>query len=169
MKKREIEKKFLIKYPSEALLASILPTDKSHIVQTYLISEKNVTARVRLRKFSDCTKYYKTLKMRISDMSAFEDEREISEAEYISELKNADPQRNSVEKERLLLREGNHVFEIDIYPFWSDRAVMEVELDSEDETFCIPKSIEVILDVTGDRRYKNAALAREIPMDEILK
>ena len=65
----------------------------------------------------------------------------------------------------MLLRRGNHFFEIDIYPFWRDKAVMEIELSSEDEDFEIPHEIKVIKEVTGDKRYKNASLAIEIPRD----
>ena len=82
-------------------------------------------------------------------------------------LLTADKSRRPVEKERLLLKSGEHIFEIDIYPFWCDRAVMEVELSSEEEAFTFPAGIEVIKEVSGDKRYKNAALAKEIPNDEI--
>ena len=122
-----------------------------------------ILSRIRLRRYADGVEYTKTEKMRISDMSCYEDERVISEAEYAAELKNADPERHPIEKERLLLRCEGHIFEIDLYPFWSDRAIMEVELLSEDEEYILPDGIEIIRDVTGDKRYKNARLAKEIP------
>ena len=163
VKNTETEKKFLIKYPSAELFSSVRDEDRSFIVQTYLLSEKGVTSRVRSRKYADKTIYTKTEKRRVSDMTCFEDEWEISEEEYLLELKNADPERRPIEKERVLLYNGAHVFEVDIYPFWSDKAIMEVELGSEDEKFTIPQGIEVISDVTSDKRYKNAALAKSIP------
>ncbi|MEE0969387.1 MAG: hypothetical protein U0M06_08470 [Clostridia bacterium] len=163
-KNKETEKKFLIKYPCKELLCKIGAENRSHIVQTYLISEENISSRVRMRIYENVTKYFKTEKKQISDMTCFEDERELTEEEYISELKNADPDLNPVEKERLLIISGKHTFEIDIYPFWQDRAIMEVELTSEDEEFSVPKGIDIIKDVTGDARYKNISLAREIPM-----
>ena len=49
--------------------------------------------------------------------------------------------------------------EIDIYPFWDDRAVAEVEVGSEDEVVHLPDCIRVIREVTEDGRYKNASLA----------
>ena len=165
VKNREIEKKFLIKYPSAEFLSMIPSADRSCIIQTYLLSEKGVASRVRKREYADGVRYTKTQKRRISDMSCFEDEREISEPEYLNELQNADPARNPVQKERVLLRYDGHVFEIDLYPFWNDKAVMEVELGSEEEEFTLPLGIDIIRDVTGDRRYKNAALAKEIPND----
>ena len=72
-----------------------------------------------------------------------------------------------MKKERILLKSGNHTFEIDIYPFWGDRAIMEVELSSEEEAFTVPAGIEIIKEVSDDKRYKNAALAKEIPNDVI--
>jgi CYTH domain-containing protein len=39
-------------------------------------------------------------------------------------------------------------------------AFLEVELESEDETFELPEFVNVIEDVTSDGRYTNAALAR---------
>ena len=42
---------------------------------------------------------------------------------------------------------------------------MEIELSEETETVKLPPEIEIIRDVTADRRYTNAALAREIPVD----
>ncbi|MBR4296329.1 MAG: hypothetical protein IKT56_05805 [Clostridia bacterium] len=162
-KNKEIEKKFLIKYPRKDFLDSIPSCDISEIVQTYLISEEGVTRRVRSRRYADEVRYTKTEKRRISDMSCFEDEREISESEYLDALEFADPTRCQVKKTRLLKKSGAHIFEIDIYPFWIDRAIMEVELSSEDESFTLPKDIEIIRDVTSDHRYKNISLAYEIP------
>ena len=57
------------------------------------------------------------------------------------------------------------LFEIDVYPFWTDRAIMEIELDSEEREVMLPPSIEVIKEVTGDGRYTNAAIAREVPAE----
>lgn len=164
-KEKEIEKKFLIQYPSPEILKSIPEADKSRIVQTYLLAPKGFTLRVRSRSYADGVKYTKTIKKRINDMSCFEDEQEISAEEYQNELKKADPERRPIIKDRLLLRNGRHIFEIDIYPFWSDRAIMEVELSSEDEEYTIPQGIEIIRDVTGDKRYKNTRLAKDIPED----
>lgn len=161
----ETERKFLIEIPSEALLASIPESDKSEITQTYLLADKGVTARVRKRVCGGKTAYTKTEKIRINDLSCTEKEGEITEDEYNREFLSADPKRNPILKTRVLLRRGSHFFEIDIYPFWRDKAVMEIELSSEDEDFEIPHEIKVIKEVTGDKRYKNASLAIEIPRD----
>ena len=64
----------------------------------------------------------------------------------------------------MLAYEGKE-FEIDVCPFWQDRAVMEIELADEAETVALPPEIEIIKEVTWDRRYTNAALAKAIPAD----
>ena len=56
----------------------------------------------------------------------------------------------------------NQYFEIDVYPFWNDKAIMEIELRSENQEFSIPKSINVIKEVTDDDEYKNSSLAKNI-------
>ena len=51
----------------------------------------------------------------------------------------------------------------DLYPFWEKQAVLEVELRDEDEGFQIPPELRILREVTGDPRYLNSSLAREIP------
>ncbi|MGN1048246.1 MAG: hypothetical protein ACI4QZ_06525 [Eubacteriales bacterium] len=162
----ETERKFLIKYPSKTLLEAIPMEDTSEITQTYLISEEKKTARVRKRVYSDRVCYTKTEKVRINDLSALETESSLTEAEYESELEHADTQRHPIIKTRILLRNHGHVFEIDLYPFWKKQAVMEVELGAEDESFEIPEGIEILREVTSDKKYKNAALARSVPKED---
>ena len=96
-----------------------------------------------------------------------EDEAEISPEEYRRYLTEADPGRRTVEKTRYRIPFEGHMLEIDVYPFWSDRAILEVELEAETEHAALPDYISVIRDVTADPAYKNWALARHIPMEEI--
>ena len=44
---------------------------------------------------------------------------------------------------------------------------MEIELSDENEPFSLPPGILVLRDVSADPRYKNAALAKEIPDDPL--
>jgi CYTH domain-containing protein len=54
----------------------------------------------------------------------------------------------------------NQYFEIDVYPFWKDKAILEIELNDENTKISFPKEIKVIKEVTEDEAYKNASLAR---------
>ena len=162
----EIERKFLIEMPDKSALKAHDARIKD-MLQTYLIPAENETARVRMIREGDSVSYVKTVKRRISNLSHFEDEREISLSEYENELKNRDTSKKTIEKTRYCIDFAAHTLEIDVYPFWTDRAVLEIELSSEDESFDIPDYLKVIKEITDDGRYKNTNLAKEIPMDII--
>ena len=158
----EIERKFLIGYPDLNILERY---PKSDIAQTYLKTNDGMTSRVRKRTSEGVTKYIFTEKKRVTDVTCIENERELSAEEYEELLKLADPERRTVYKTRYCVPYGGRVVEVDVYPFWSDRAIAEVELESEDEAVSLPEFIKVIRDVTAEKQYKNAAIAKKIPDD----
>ena len=158
----EIERKFLIGYPDLNILERY---PKSDIAQTYLNTNDGMTSRVRKRTSNGDTKYIFTEKKRVTDVTCIENERELSADEYEELLKLADPERRTVYKTRYCVPFGGRVVEVDIYPFWNDRAIAEVELESEDEAVSLPDFIKVIRDVTAEKQYKNAAIAKKIPDD----
>lgn len=163
--KLEIERKFLIAYPSEELLHGC---ESSEIVQTYLeAAEKGVSERVRKRGSAGSFTYTHTLKKHISDITRFEEEREISCEEYEKLLERADKTRRTIYKTRYILQFEGQSFEIDVFPFWSDRAFLELELENERQEIAFPDGIRIIRELTHDRRYTNASLARQIPQDDI--
>lgn len=158
----ETERKYLIEYPDLSLLEKHPSCRKSEIVQTYLNSGENEEIRVRMRTENGASTYTKTVKKKISGIKRIELEQRISKEEYIVELLDADKTRQPLAKTRYCLPCDEYVFEIDIYPFWNDKAIMEVELESEDETPKIPDIIKIIKEVTGDDSYKNSKLAEFI-------
>ena len=158
----EIERKFLIGYPDLNILERY---PKSDIAQTYLKTNDGMTTRVRKRTSEGVTKYIFTEKKRVTDVTCIENERELSAEEYEVLLKLADPERRTVYKTRYCVPYGGRVVEVDVYPFWSDRAIAEVEMESEDEAVSLPDFIRVIRDVTAEKQYKNAAIAKKIPDD----
>ncbi len=160
----EIERKYLIRMPDAALLAQ-LPA--SEIEQTYILSPEGARERVRRREYADGTVFTHTAKTRLSVLSRIEKEEQISEERYRELLLRADPARRPVRKRRLILRYDGQDFEIDVFPFWNDRALMELELRSEEQELRLPPGIEIIREVTADGRYTNSAIAREIPREEI--
>ena len=162
----EIERKFLIAYPDVQELMGIPSCYRTHIVQTYLLGGPGETARVRSRGIGPNVVYTHTVKRRVSVLTAVEEESEISRAEYLRLLETADPGARPIEKDRYAFRHAGHVFEIDVYPFWTDRAIMEVELTDEEQAITPPKAIRILREVTGDKRYTNASISREIPKDE---
>lgn len=162
----EIEYKYLIRYPDIAVLESQPGSKKADIVQTYLLSENGVTARVRSWTENGTTRFFKTEKKRISRMAAEENETQISEEEYLTLLKKADPVRKPIAKTRYRIPFASHLLEIDIYPFWKKQAVLEIEISQEDEAVDIPSYLSVLRDVTGERKYKNKSLALSVPQED---
>ncbi len=161
----EIERKFLIRMPCVADLAAARVWE---IKQTYLASPRGLSRRVREIREAGSIRYIYTEKVRLSPTTAEERECELTEAEYTARLTERDPDRRTVEKTRYLLPcEDGHTAEVDIYAFWDDRATVEVELSREDEPFTLPACLSVVRETTEDKRYKNAALARELPDDAI--
>jgi CYTH domain-containing protein len=160
----EIERKYLIEYPDINLLEKYADS-KSEIAQTYLKTDDGFTSRVRKRTTDGVTKYIFTEKKRITDVKCIENEREIGSEEYEKLLKLSDPERRTVEKMRYCIPFNGRVVEVDVYPFWNDRAIAEVEMEDENEEVVLPDFIKVIRDVTAEKAYKNYAIAKEIPTD----
>lgn len=163
----ETERKFLIYIPSFKELETQNKFRIRDITQTYLKTDGKKNARVRKVIENGETTYIKTVKERISALSCYEDEYEISIDEYSALLLNADEEKKSISKTRYSFEYCDHILEIDVYDFWNDRATLEIELQSEDEAFSIPDFIKVIKEISLDGRYKNTNLAKNVLFDEI--
>lgn len=74
-------------------------------------------------------------------------------------MMQADTAKRQIRKDRYCLTYENQYFEIDIYPFWDDKAIVEIELREENEQIRFPRQLKVIREVTDDENYKNASLA----------
>ena len=157
----EIEKKYLIDYPDIKYLEGLNNCNKVDIIQTYLLSDdKNKEIRIRQRGKDGSYIYTQTTKQAISPIKRIEKEKRLTKEEYLELLMNADPNYRQIRKTRYCLSENGHYFEIDIFPFIQDKAIMEVELKDENEKFDFPKFIKVIKEVTDDVNYKNHTLAK---------
>ena len=155
----EIERKFLISMPDISILENHSNISKIEIIQTYLKSGANEEVRVRQRGNRGSYSYTKTTKQSISGMKRIEKEERINESEYLNLLMSADTNKRQIRKTRHCLVWQNQYFEIDIYPYWKDKAIMEIELTHEDQEIHFPDFIEFIKDVTDDENYKNSNLA----------
>lgn len=163
----EIERKFLIKMPDFNNLNKLKHVQKVEILQTYLnseISPENSVndEEIRIRQRGDGTSfiYTKTIKRKVSNLKRVEIERKISADEYLMELMNADTSLHQIRKTRYCISYKNTYLELDVYPFWDDKAILEVELVDENEKFNIPSWITVIKEVTDNELYKNKSLAK---------
>lgn len=161
----EIERKYIIEMPKDDLLSSLPCQKRSSIVQIYLASHDGVTRRIRSRKYESGIRYFETVKRRIDKISAYEDEKEISKSEFNEKSKEIKEGTTPIIKDRIEFSYSGKVFEIDIYPAWSNTAIMEVELNSAEEEVKIPDFIKIIKEVTGERKYSNAAMSENFPAE----
>ena len=100
-----------------------------------------------------------TTKKYITPTTRVEVERRLSQDEYLKLLMEADTSLHQIRKTRFCLTYEGQYFEIDVYPFWNDQAIMEIELLSEAAEIRIPEFLKVIKEVTDDENYKNSSLA----------
>lgn len=156
----EIERKFLIEHPDIALLEKQPNCQKVEIIQTYLRSDENEEIRIRQRGAQGSYIYFKTVKKYVTPTTRVELEERLSEKEYLKLLMEADTSMHQIRKTRYCLSENGQYFEIDLYPFWKDQAIVEIELLSEEQEIQLPGFLHVIKEVTDDDSYKNASLAR---------
>ncbi len=156
----EIERKFLIAYPDIKWLESIPNCQRIEMIQTYLKSANDDEVRVRQRGIDGSYIYFLTTKRKVSERKRVEIERRLSKEEYLRLLMDADTSRRQIRKTRYCLTYQNQYFEIDVYPFWKDQAIAEIELSDEEMEVRFPEQIRVIKEVTDDASYKNASLAK---------
>lgn len=159
----EIERKYLIEYPDIKRLESLANCKRLDIVQTYLRTERpGEELRIRQRGVDGNFIYFKTHKRPVSHGKRVEVEERLSQQDYLQLMTEADPACRQIQKTRYCLSENGMYYEIDIYPFWRDQAIMEVELYKENQIVEIPDHIRVIREVTGEEAYSNRSLACRI-------
>lgn len=133
---------------------------KLEIVQTYLENgEKNSQRRVRRISESGNVRYVYTEKLFLTDVTRKEMEYEINHSEYDRLIKQAREDYVPINKTRYCFDYAGQLFELDVYPFSESLAVMELELDSENQEIIFPENVVVIKEITGNAAYSNAALA----------
>ncbi|MFN5514144.1 MAG: CYTH domain-containing protein [Cyanobacteriota bacterium] len=145
----EIERKFLVRGDAWRELGT--PTLYR---QGYIPTKDGVTARARIAG----EKAYLTLKGKSQGYSRAEYEYPIplKDAEEILATLCAQP---LIEKYRYAIPQGDLVWEVDEFLGENQGLILaEAELEREDQVLTLPPWIHA--EVTGDRRYDNASLAR---------
>lgn len=154
----EIERKYLIKMPDIDELNKKYDISENEIIQTYLNSQGDTERRVRMRGANDAYSYYYTEK-RGTGLTRSEVEKKITQDEYVSYLMDADTSKHLIRKNRYCFVYKNNYIEMDIYPFWKNYAIVEVEISNENAQIELPPELEVIKEVTDDDAFKNHSLA----------
>ena len=165
---KEIERKLLIKKPSDEDLNSLDVVNRSSIIQTYLLSGNNeVERRVRQRGTDGDYSYFYTEKRETGNIGErIETEKKITIKEYVSYMADTDFSKHQIVKTRYCFIYKNQYFELDIYPFDNEKAILEIELGDINDKFELPEFIEVIKDVTDDKRYKNNHIAKDLKLGD---
>ena len=132
-------------------------------MQTYLRSAPGEEACVRQRSADGIQTYYETVKKPLDDGKLVELEKALTQKEYLKRLSDADPAKRTLRKTRYHLSCQGHYCEIDLFPFWPDRALCEVQVSDETVPVALPPELTVIREVTDDAAYGNAALAETVP------
>lgn len=155
----EIERKYLVEFPNLSWLEGLDTCERVEISQHYLRSDPDEEIRIRRRGNSESSLYYLTEKRLVNGRTTLRTQRRLTEGEYRMLLVQVDPNRREIRKTRYCLTYENQYFEIDVYPCWNDQAIAEIELSSEDVPVVFPPELRIIREVTGDPRYRNAAIA----------
>ena len=157
----ETRRKYLIAYPDVRELAQRPNCQSVDILQAYLRSEiPGEVIRIRQRGQNGNYVYFKTRKRMIGNGKRIEMEERLTQDEYLELLMQADPEYRPIRKQRYCLSENGLYYNIDIYPQWSDQAMMEIELYSKDQAVVIPSGIQVIREVTDEKEFTNPYIAR---------
>lgn len=160
----ETEKKFLIAYPDLDWLANNPYCHKIDIAQTFLTAPAGQERKVRQRGEDGHYMCYVTTKIPMDEtgLKRIETEHRISENEYNRLLGTADPDKAPLYKTRYCLTYEHQYFEVDVYPFWKDRAILEIELSQDDQEIIFPPQLHVYREITGEKEYKSTALAEMV-------
>lgn len=152
------KRKYLISMPDMENLAERYAAVPIDMVQTYLcMTNPCIERRVRRQKHGGEYMYFYTEKHIRPDGTKWDTEKPITEKDYNRYLLEADPELQSVDKTKYRFVYDSCRFEIDVYPFSADKAVMFRY--SENDEAAIPPEIRAIREVTGDPDYKNKQLA----------
>lgn len=154
-----LQKKYRIEMPNLAALASLPNCEVIDIIQTYLRSPSGKELRIRQRGKDGHYIYFEKMLRNPADPKAVSIERRLDKDEYLKLLMEADPSMRQIRKRRYCLTQNNRYYEIDIYPFWPDFAVLKVPLRAEEEEAVLPDFAKVLEDITDDPCYTNLALA----------
>lgn len=168
----EIEYKYLIRFPDIDILKKQPSYKKEAMCQMYLLlpyenGQRNIRCRIRKVENGENTRYIKTFKETVTDLTRIETETEIDKEEYDKLTLFRNPDTFPIVKERHSFSLSGFVYEVDVFPFWQDRAYLEVEVSSEEITPPIPEFIDVIRDISHDKRFRNSALAANIILEPI--
>ncbi len=165
----EIERKYIIEYPDLQILTEQNLCKRISMEQIYIYNNKTrFKGRIRKSRTDKSVIYTKTYKKEITPVTRIEKEEIINEYEYNYLKQFIREGYNIIYKDRYTFFYKNQCFEVDIFPFWEKYAVMEIELEKEDQEIYFPPFVKIIKEVTEDKRFRNSSLARCIIDEKVI-
>ncbi len=153
-------RKYLIRYPDTEKLMCMRSARKLEITKTYLHAPEDESIWLRKSGSGGHYTYMEITRRWPVSEERIEVERRLTAEEYLRLLQEADPSYKEVTKTRYCFAYRNTYFQIDLYPFWNNRAIAIVEqLKDTDRKVEFPDWIDVVSDVTDDPEYKNKKIA----------
>jgi shikimate kinase len=153
--------KYLIAMPDMNQLVVSYGAVPFEMTQNYLVmTNPRIERRIRKQKNGSDYLYFYTEKHQMEDGAMWDTERPISSKEYKKYLLEAEPELQPVHKVKYRFNQGRQRFEIDVYPFSREKAVMFAYAGNDVDQVVLPPEIEILREVTGDPEYKNKTLAR---------
>lgn len=152
---RRVRKSSQVQYVAYTYSQKLIQSSKKECI----LAVRRACQRVR----KNIITYSYNEKSNISDISRLEKDAIITQQNYLLLLQQSDPSLSAIIKTRYALPQDGFVCEIDIYPFWRQYAILEVELAAKDIHPPIPSFISIIKEVTHDKAFSNHSLSRTVP------
>ena len=157
-------RKYLIRYPDTEKLMCMRSARKLEITKTYLHAPEDESIWLRKSGSGGHYTYMEITRRWPVSEERIEVERRLTAEEYLRLLQEADSSYKEVTKTRYCFAYRNTYFQIDLYPFWNNRAIAIVEqLKDADRKVEFPDWIDVVSDVTDDPEYKNKKILLKRP------
>lgn len=154
-------RKYLVQMPDTDLLRKQYGAVGLDMMQTYLSqTSPNIVRRVRQQKNGDEYLYFYTEKHTSRD-GCWETEKPISGKQYVQYLMEGDPALHAVHKVKYRFTYQNQRFELDVYPFSIEHAILRAALPEGVGEPLAPPEITLLRDVTDDPAYRNRRLAND--------
>lgn len=156
-------RKFLVKKPNKIDLPKLSNYYKKDIIVTYLKNKDivRVVKQIKTRGVNYSFIYQEYNKDNLQYISS----KYITEREYISLLLDADIIKHQIIKEQYCFIWNGLYYELNVYSFCDDYAIIEMELESEisQDNIKFPPLV-LIKEITEDLNYNEFNLAKELEL-----
>lgn len=153
-------RKYLIEFPDLDWVRSRKNCQKIEITQTYLLTAYSDQEKcLRMLNLNGQRVYMVRYTKNTDEYNPNEFEFMVSEDDFMALLSQADPDKKTIKKIRYGFIFNDQYTEVDVYSFWSDRALVRIEPLRKTLPVTLPEELKIIKDVTNDSAYNSSVLA----------